>query len=127
MRSIVGARSDGVGAGLPRQLPGLIPKTLLTPDSESIPQELPVVGLARNPAGLGAGLGDGALRREDAEHLHRLEAEPELLAAVGGADVEPRQLLHPLEPVANGVAGGGESLLGGSGPSPRGAGRLVGS
>src|SRR3954451_7235787 len=73
-----------------------------------------VLGAAAHAAGAGARLAGGALRRGDPEHAHRLEAEPEALAPVGRADVEPGEVAHALEPVAHGVAMGVE-LLGGSG------------
>src|SRR2546421_11318798 len=100
MRAMVGAASDGAQSGL----------------------QSAVVRLARDLAGLGARLADGALRRHDAQHLHRLEAESELLAPVRRSDVEPRQLLHPLEAIANGVAGRGQPPLG----CPGRVGRLEG-
>src|SRR5947208_14950804 len=92
MRAVVGAASDAAQSGL----------------------QSAVARLARDLAGLGARLADGALRRHDAQHLHRLEAESELLAPVGGSDVEPRQLLDPLEAIANGMAVR-EQLLRGAG------------
>src|SRR4051794_11679893 len=51
----------------------------------------------------------------DAEHAHRLEAEAELLAAVGGSDVQAGELADALEAVADGVAGGGKAPGGGRG------------
>ena len=79
------ARSGGGGAGTP-------------------PPPSPILRLAAHAAAAGAGLGGRAARGGDAEHAHRLQAEAELLAAVGGGDVEPGQVLHALEPVADRVA-----------------------
>ena len=68
-------------------------------------------------AALGPGLGGRPARRGDPEHAHRLQAERELLATVAGADVEPAQLAHALEAVADGVAVR-EEALGGLGDVP---------
>ena len=56
----------------------------------------------------------GPARRGDAEHAHRLQAEAELLAALGRRDVVAAELLDPLEAVADRVAVG-EELFGGGG------------
>ncbi len=48
----------------------------------------------------------------DSQHAHGLEAQAELLAPVGGADVEPRELAHALEAVADRVAVREEALRG---------------
>ena len=39
----------------------------------------------------------------DAEHAHRLQTEAEALAAVGRGDVQPAEVAHALEPVADRV------------------------
>ena len=65
-------------------------------------------------AAAGARFGRRAAAVGDAEHAHRLEPERELLAAVGRADVEPGELPHALEAVADRVAVG-EQPLGGAG------------
>ena len=62
--------------------------------------------LARHATALGTRLARGAARRGDPEHAHRLQAERQLLAAVGRGDVEAGELAHALEPVADRVAVG---------------------
>ena len=47
-----------------------------------------ILGLPSNAPAAGSGLGGGPARRGDAEDAHRLQPEPELLAPVGGRDVE---------------------------------------
>ena len=97
-------RGDGAGAG--RRRPhrrrhrGL---TVVRGRPSGRPRHA-VLRLARDAAAAGAGLGRGPARRGDAEHAHRLQAEAELLAAVGRGDVEAGEVAHALEPVADRVA-----------------------
>src|SRR4051794_36560654 len=87
----------------------------------------------RDPSAARALLRRGAATGRDAQHAHRLEAEAELLATVGGADVQAGELADALEAVADGVAGGGETPGGGRGgcrrpqgtPPRGGPGRLL--
>src|SRR3954466_2642466 len=64
-------------------------------------QPLTVLLLTRYAPGLRTGLRGGAARRRDAEHPHGLQAEAELLAPIGRGDVEPAEVAHALEPVAD--------------------------
>src|SRR5436305_854135 len=43
-------------------------------------------------------------RRRDPQYAHRLQPERKLLAAVGRGDLEPGELSHPLEAVADRVS-----------------------
>ena len=61
--------------------------------------------VAHAPAA-GARLGGRPARRGDPQHPHRLEPERQLLAPVGGGDVEAGQLADALEAVADRVAVG---------------------
>src|SRR3954447_5979913 len=54
--------------------------------------------LAMDAAALGAALAGRALRQHDAEHAHRLQPEPQALAAVGRTDVQAGQLAYALQP-----------------------------
>src|SRR5262245_11467729 len=65
-------------------------------------------------AALGAGLERRAAWRGDPEDAHRLEAEAELLAALGRGDIVAAELADTLEAVADRVAVG-EELFGGRG------------
>src|SRR5215213_1750825 len=65
---------------------------------------LALFAAARHPSAARAALRRGPARGGDPEHPHRLEPEAELLAPVGRGDVQPGQVAHPLEPVADRVA-----------------------
>ena len=57
----------------------------------------PSILVPRHAAALGAGLVGGADRSTDAEHPHRLQAEAQLLASLGGGDVVPAEVAGALE------------------------------
>src|SRR5215210_7558779 len=73
----------------------------MTPSA--MPDGSAVLGPAPDAAALGARLRRGATRRGDPQHAHRLEPEPELLAAVRRGDVEAGEVADALEPVAHRV------------------------
>src|SRR6476661_8490511 len=68
----------------------------------------------RNTAAAGPVLRRRAPAVSEPEDAHRLEPEGQLLAPVGGPDVQPAELLDPLQAVPDGVAVG-EQLLRGAG------------
>src|SRR6185312_9296045 len=94
--------SDALGANLPHE-PGRTAR---------FGGELAVLGVPRDAAAPGAGLRGRSAGGRDAEHAHRLQAEAELLAAVGGGDVEPGQVAYALEPIADRVSVREEALRG---------------
>src|SRR5690242_19953610 len=62
--------------------------------------------LPGHPSALGPALVSRTAWWRDPQDPHRLEAQRQLLAAVGGGDVQAGQLPHALEPVADRVAVG---------------------
>src|SRR5680860_1646544 len=78
------------------------------------PDRPSILAAARNLAAPGTRFLGRAAGRGDAQHSHRLEAEAELLAALGGGDVVAAEVAYALEAVADRVAMG-EELFGGGG------------